>query len=225
MFSWCTFVRVRWLIIKTVIKLIDKYLSQLLPKIRCVLLYALFILFDIWDMKYLKHGKNLCNENSSDIYSFFTFSGYIPTEDFNYSFILCVHASQKVRCFKMDFPSPPYAWSYFSSGEIVFWNTQESMLMAQDFHGLFCTDFILWYHQYSRYLSTEWWVKYCHVAPCVPMHAGLSFTLNLLTPKSDQDKISPYYIDTISCRQVMRIKENIHYGITYWSHSKFSKRT
>ena len=38
-------------------------------------------------------------------------------------------------------------------------------------------------------------------------HAGLSFTLNLLTPKSDQDKISPYYIDTISCRQVMRIKE------------------
>ena len=94
-------------------------------------------------MKYLKHGKSLCNENSSDIYSFFSFPGYIPTEDFNYSFILCVHASQKVRCFKMDFPSTPYAWSYFSSGEIVFWDTQGSMLMAQDFHGLFCTDFIL----------------------------------------------------------------------------------
>ena len=38
--------------------------------------------------------------------------------------------------------------------------------------------------------------------------------LDRLTPVSDQDRISPYYINTISCRQVMRIKKNINYGIT-----------
>ena len=31
---------------------------------------------------------------------------------------------------------------------------------------------------------------------------------------SDQERISPHYIYTISCRQVMRIKKNINYGIT-----------
>ena len=30
-----------------------------------------------------------------------------------------------------------------------------------------------------------------------------------LTPMSDQDRISPYNINTISSRQVMRIKKNI----------------
>ena len=49
--------------------------------------------------------------------------------------------------------------------------------------------------------------------------------LNPLTPMSDQDRISPYYIYTISCRQVMRIKKNINYGITNWSDTKFSKLT
>ena len=38
--------------------------------------------------------------------------------------------------------------------------------------------------------------------------------INPLTPMSDQDGISPYYIYTISCRHVMRIKKNINYGIT-----------
>ena len=38
--------------------------------------------------------------------------------------------------------------------------------------------------------------------------------INPLTPVSDQDRISPYYIYTISHRQVMRIKKNINYGIT-----------
>ena len=33
--------------------------------------------------------------------------------------------------------------------------------------------------------------------------------LNPLTPMSDQDIISPYNINTISRRQVMRIKKNI----------------
>ena len=34
--------------------------------------------------------------------------------------------------------------------------------------------------------------------------------LNPSTPISDQDKISPYNINTISSRQVMRIKKNIN---------------
>ena len=42
---------------------------------------------------------------------------------------------------------------------------------------------------------------------------------------SDQDKISPYHIKTISSRQVMRIKKNIKKGIVCWSNTKFSKLT
>ena len=49
--------------------------------------------------------------------------------------------------------------------------------------------------------------------------------VNPLTPMSDQDKISPYNIDTISSRQVMRIKKNINQGIISWSNTKFSKLT
>ena len=44
------------------------------------------------------------------------------------------------------------------------------------------------------------------------MHKSSQF--NPLTPVNDQDTISPYYIHTISCRQVMRIKKNINKGIT-----------
>ena len=33
-----------------------------------------------------------------------------------------------------------------------------------------------------------------------------------LTPISDQDRISPYSINTVSSRQVMRIKKNINKG-------------
>ena len=35
----------------------------------------------------------------------------------------------------------------------------------------------------------------------------VSVSVNPLTPMSDQDRISPYYIYTISCRQVMRIEK------------------
>ena len=48
-------------------------------------------------------------------------------------------------------------------------------------------------------------------------------SLNPLTPISDKDRISPYSIYTTSGRQVMRIKENINYGITNWSDTRFSK--
>ena len=35
---------------------------------------------------------------------------------------------------------------------------------------------------------------------------------NPLTPMSDQDRISPYNIYTISTKEVMRIKKNINLG-------------
>ena len=41
----------------------------------------------------------------------------------------------------------------------------------------------------------------------------------------DQDRISPYNINTISSRHVMRIKRNINKGIISWSDTKFSKLT
>ena len=42
---------------------------------------------------------------------------------------------------------------------------------------------------------------------------------------SDQDKISPYNINTISTRLEMRIKKNINLGIISWSNTKFSELT
>ena len=44
---------------------------------------------------------------------------------------------------------------------------------------------------------------------CYQMHARV----NSLTPMSNQDRISPYNINTISTRYVMRIKRNINLGI------------
>ena len=41
----------------------------------------------------------------------------------------------------------------------------------------------------------------------------VQISLNPFTPTSDQDRISPYNINTISSRQVMRIEKNINYGI------------
>ena len=37
--------------------------------------------------------------------------------------------------------------------------------------------------------------------------------LNPFTPIGDQDRISPYNINTISCRQVMRINTNTNQGL------------
>ena len=39
------------------------------------------------------------------------------------------------------------------------------------------------------------------------------FLFNPLTPMSDQDRTSPYNINTISCRLVMRINTNVNQGI------------
>ena len=49
--------------------------------------------------------------------------------------------------------------------------------------------------------------------------------INLLTPMSDQDRISPYNIYTISTRQVMRVKETINLEIISWSNTKFFELT
>ena len=38
-------------------------------------------------------------------------------------------------------------------------------------------------------------------------------TFNLLTPMSDQDRISPYKINKIASRQVIRIKEIVIRGL------------
>ena len=50
-------------------------------------------------------------------------------------------------------------------------------------------------------------------------------SLNPLTPMSDQDRISPYNINTVSSRQAMGIKNNINLGIISWSSTKFSELT
>ena len=50
-------------------------------------------------------------------------------------------------------------------------------------------------------------------------------SINPFTPTSDQDRISPYNINTISSRQVMRIEKNINYGNISWSNTKFSELT
>ena len=38
--------------------------------------------------------------------------------------------------------------------------------------------------------------------------------VNPFTSTSDQDRISPYNVNTISSRQVMTIEKNINHGIT-----------
>ena len=50
-------------------------------------------------------------------------------------------------------------------------------------------------------------------------------TINPIAPMNDQDRISPYNINTIWGRQVVRKKENINQGIISWSNTKFSKLT
>ena len=55
---------------------------------------------------------------------------------------------------------------------------------------------------------------------------GYWIDVNLLTPMSDQDVISPHQINTtISNRQVTRIEKNISKGIISWFNTKFSELT
>ena len=49
--------------------------------------------------------------------------------------------------------------------------------------------------------------------------------INPLTLRSDQDRISPYNINSMSRRQVIRINRNISRAINSWSNTKISKLT
>ena len=49
--------------------------------------------------------------------------------------------------------------------------------------------------------------------------------INPLALRSDQDRISPYNINSMSRRQVIRIKRNISQAINSWSNTKISKLT
>ena len=51
------------------------------------------------------------------------------------------------------------------------------------------------------------------------------YHVNPLTPTSDQDRISPDKINTISTWCVMGIGKNINLGIISWSNTKFSELT
>ena len=53
----------------------------------------------------------------------------------------------------------------------------------------------------------------------------LMIPLHPLTSMSDQNRISPYSINTISSRQGVRVKKNINLGIISWSNAKFSELT
>ena len=46
------------------------------------------------------------------------------------------------------------------------------------------------------------------------MFLSFKYSINPFTPIGNQDRISPYYINIISNRQVMRIKKNITWGKT-----------
>ena len=53
----------------------------------------------------------------------------------------------------------------------------------------------------------------------------LMIPLHPLTPMGGQDRISPYRINTISSRRVVRIKKYINLGIISWFNTKFSELT
>ena len=49
------------------------------------------------------------------------------------------------------------------------------------------------------------------------------YSVNPLTPMTDEDWISPYNINTISSTLVMRVKKSINQGIISWSNTQFSE--
>ena len=75
--------------------------------------------------------------------------------------------------------------------------------------------------------NTEQLTLKCKKKPCTHPHVHIEFTelvtnsllwltyqyVQMLLTLSDQDRISPYNINTISSRQVMRIKKTINLGI------------
>ena len=60
----------------------------------------------------------------------------------------------------------------------------------------------------TNYAKTNYWTLMNLSKLLQVMRRKVLF--NPLIPVSDQDRISPYYIYTILCRQVMRIKKNVN---------------
>ena len=68
------------------------------------------------------------------------------------------------------------------------------------------------------------WVSYQQLHWTVQYVESLH-RINSLTPMSDQDIIFHYNINTISIRQMVRIRKNINLGIISWFNSKFFELT
>ena len=62
----------------------------------------------------------------------------------------------------------------------------------------------------------------CFASKHNPIWSG-KFTVTPLNSTSDQDRISPLSINTLSSRQLMRIKKGINQGVSSWSNTKFSE--
>ena len=62
----------------------------------------------------------------------------------------------------------------------------------------------------------------CFASKHNPIWSG-KFTVTPLNSTSDQDRISPLSINTLSSRQLMRIKKDINQGVSSWSNTKFSE--
>ena len=62
----------------------------------------------------------------------------------------------------------------------------------------------------------------CFASKHNPIWSG-KFTVTPLNSTSDQDRISPLSINTLSSRQLTRIKKDINQGVSSWSNTKFSE--
>ena len=71
--------------------------------------------------------------------------------------------------------------------------------------------------------SNSGWQQWtCFASKHNPIWSG-KFTVTPLNSISDQDRISPLSINTLSSRQLMRIKKDFNQGISSWSNTKFSE--
>ena len=92
---------------------------------------------------------------------------------------------------------------------------------------------LFWLRNHAAYMAERNWgrinstsCKYlCIVLIVLIREHVLWQVLKPLALIGDQERISPYNINTISTRQLLRIKENINLRIIRWSITKFSKLT
>ena len=77
----------------------------------------------------------------------------------------------------------------------------------------------------KKHLLALVWLPFVNGNNWLRIMSHVSINLQLSFIVNDQDKISPNCINTISSRQVMRIKTNFDYGTISSSNTKFSKLT